>query len=810
MSHTTPSNSQRVFRAIRTYLTVGALAVAPVAIAASPAGATVHVALPGTPTSVSATSNVDSSAVVSWHAPTSVGGAPISAYSIRYSSNGGRTWKSLGSPGSNLNFTVTGLSNGESYIFGVAAKNAGGVGAYSANSSPATPATAPSAPTKTKAVSAQDSMSSVSWAASSITGGAVISEYTVTASPSPSPSGATCTVSAPATTCNVTGLTNGTGYTFTVTAKNAAGLSKPSAPTASIVPSVVPGAPRNVSADTAQNQRATLHWTAPSSLGGALTLVDYSIQYSSDGGTTWNPVSPNASATATSYTVTGLVNGTSYLFEVAARNASGRGPVALSNAAIPSATTNAPTAVTATMVNHGATVSWTAPTTTNGANITGYNVKVISAVGGRTQQFNSTTPTEDITGLIDGTSYTFEVQAINASGAGTISLPSNAIVPVGPPSPPTAVSVIGSTWSDNNASATVWWLTGSSNGSIITGYAVTATDGSNSANDASCTTYGSSDRGYGRSCTVAGLTPGDPYSFTVAATNAIGTASTSTAGTVTDVTTSLVSAGNVAVTWSGPTSGLTPVSYLVKANDAANSTCTVDLGTTTCTLSNADLTSLAGYSVTVQAVDASGGKGLAGFSTNAPAASAAPTVIRGNTAVAVTWTQVSTTPVDYYVVTATDVTSPGADGDGSTCSVNQWNPPACTIGGLTNGDVYTFTVAAVNTYGRGASSLASATVTPSTVPDAPANIATSDDGLGNTTVSWTASNPEGSVVTRYTVKATDTTNSGTNGDGNTCTSSDPTDSCTITGLTEGDSYNFSVVATNLDGNSIPGVGSSGS
>lgn len=66
------------------------------------------------------------------------------------------------------------------------------------------------------------------------------------------------------------------------------------------------------------------------------------------------------------------------------------------------------------------------------------------------------------------------------------------------------------------------------------------------------------------------------------------------------------------------------------------------------------------------------------------------------------------------------------------------------------------------------------------------------------------------MVTGYTVKATDTTNSGTNGDGNTCTSSDPTDSCTITGLTEGDSYNFSVVATNLDGNSIPGVGSSGS
>lgn len=804
MSHATPSNSQRAFRAIRTYLAVGALAVAPVAIAASPAGATSHIAPPGAPTSVSATSNANSSAVVSWHAPTSTGGAAISSYSIRYSSNGGRTWKSVASPGATLHFTVTGLSNGTSYVFGVAAKNAGGTGAYSANSSSATPATVPSAPTKTRAVSAQDSMSSVSWTASSVTGGAAITGYTVTSAP-----GAfTCTTTS--TSCTVHGLANGTSYTFTVTANNAAGSSAPSVPTSSIVPSVAPGAPTNLSATPAQNQRATLHWTTPSSWGGAWSLVGYGIEYSSDGGTTWTPVSPNASATATSYTVAGLTNGTSYLFEVAAKNASGWGPSALSNAATPSSVTNAPTGVTATMLDHGATVSWTAPTATGGASITGYNVKVISPSGGRTQSFSSTATTENVSGLIDGTSYTFEVQAVNASGASAFSAPSGAVIPAGPPGAPTSVSVIGSTWTDNNASATVSWASGPSNGSVITGYAVTATDASNSANDASCTTYGGTNPGYGRACTVTGLTPGDPYSFTVVATNALGTASTSTAGTVTDVSTSLVSAGNVSVTWSDPTSGLTPVSYLVKANDAAKTTCTVAFGTNTCTLSNPDLTSLAGYSVTVQAVDASGGKGLAGFSTNVPAAPVIPAPEGVNRAIIVSWQPVSTTPVSYYTATVTDVTNPGRDGDGRTCGELATAIPTCVVTGLTNGDVYTVSVTATNTSGTGAATTYSVGVTPSTVPDAPTGLTAVDNGDGTATVSWTASNAEGSVVTGYTVTATDTSNPGSNGDGNTCTSTDPTDACTVTGLTEGDVYTFAVVATNADGHSAPGTWAPGS
>jgi hypothetical protein len=82
----------------------------------------------------------------------------------------------------------------------------------------------------------------------------------------------------------------------------------------------VAGAPTGVTG-TAGNAQVSLSWTAPSSNGGA-SITDYTIQYSSNSGSTWTTFSHTASTAATA-TVTGLTNGTAYVFHVAAVNSAG-------------------------------------------------------------------------------------------------------------------------------------------------------------------------------------------------------------------------------------------------------------------------------------------------------------------------------------------------------------------------------------------------------------------------------------------------------------------------------------------------------
>ena len=94
----------------------------------------------------------------------------------------------------------------------------------------------PDAPTIGTAVAA-DAQATVSFTAPSSDGGSVITSYTATSSPG----GITGTLSqAGSGSITVTGLTNGTAYTFTVTATNAIGTSTASAPSGSVTPTPTP------------------------------------------------------------------------------------------------------------------------------------------------------------------------------------------------------------------------------------------------------------------------------------------------------------------------------------------------------------------------------------------------------------------------------------------------------------------------------------------------------------------------------------------------------------------------------------------
>lgn len=197
----------------------------------------------------------------------------------------------------------------------------------------------------------------------------------------------------------------------------------------------VPGAP-TIGTAIAGDGQATVVWTAPSSTGGA-AITGYRIEQSTNGGTSWTVAVANTASTSTSQVVTGLTNGTAYVFRVAAINTVGTGPnSATSNSVTPSRSVpGAPTSVTAVAGNAEAIVGWVAPTFTGGSAIAGYRIEQQRGSGEWTvavANTGSTTTNAVVTGLTNGESYRFRVAAINASGTGDNSEPSNAVTPEAP------------------------------------------------------------------------------------------------------------------------------------------------------------------------------------------------------------------------------------------------------------------------------------------------------------------------------------------------------------------------------------------
>ncbi len=189
--------------------------------------------------------------------------------------------------------------------------------------------TAPSPPTSVTAT-AGDGAATVAFAAPFSTGGSLVTGYTVTSTPGG------ITASGTATPIVVPGLTNNTAYTFTVTATNSAGTSIASAASNAVTPVAAnaPGPPSSLVV-TPGDGRVNLSWVAPPPVSGA-PVTDYIVQYRLTGTSTWTSV--DEGSIATTATITGLTNNTSYDFTVTGVNSVGQGPPS----AVASATPTAP------------------------------------------------------------------------------------------------------------------------------------------------------------------------------------------------------------------------------------------------------------------------------------------------------------------------------------------------------------------------------------------------------------------------------------------------------------------------------------
>jgi hypothetical protein len=124
--------------------------------------------------------------------------------------------------------------------------------------------------------------------------------------------------------------------------------------------------------------------------------------------------------TLTSFTDTGLTNGATYYYKVAAVNAVGTSPQSNEASATPQATApSAPLTLTASSGNTTAALSWSVPASNGGSAITGYTLYRGTAAGAESATpvaTNLTATSFTDTGLTNGATYYYKVAAVNAVG----------------------------------------------------------------------------------------------------------------------------------------------------------------------------------------------------------------------------------------------------------------------------------------------------------------------------------------------------------------------------------------------------------
>ncbi len=286
------------------------------------------------------------------------------------------------------------------------------------------------------------------------------------------------------------------------------------------------GPPTAVTAQSGEGS-ITAKWTAPTTWSGTGTSAyaseyppeqptAYTVTATPEGGGT--PISHTFNSTATTETLEGLSNGTSYSISVAAVNGvdTGQAGVASNNPLTPKGHPTAPQAVTASAGEGSARASWSAPASNEGSAVTGYTVTATPEGGGTpiSHTFNSTATTETLEGLSNGTPYDITVAAINGIGTGPTAAASNN--PVTPSTRPTAPQSVSARGGEGSATAS-WSAPASDEGSTIIGYTVTATP------EGGGTPISHTFNSTATTETLEGLSNGTPYDITVAAVNGVGT-----------------------------------------------------------------------------------------------------------------------------------------------------------------------------------------------------------------------------------------------------------------------------------------------
>ena len=461
---------------------------------------------PSEPRNLSAAS-ADRGVRLEWREPSSDGGMDIVGYDFRSKDaddDDGQwmdddTWSPIpGSDDSTRSHDLDSLINGITYIFQVRARNANGNG-FASNTAEATPArplpapewttgTDTTDPTNPPAVVAGNRRVTLSWTRipdatdENMEDESVIGYqyrrrvgtggwggWTTIADADLVESGTTRSYT-------VTGLANDTTYRFQVRGRSSVGGAAASTEREGTPMADAPGAPTNLR-PTAGDGQVSLSWTAPSDNGGEpITRYEYKYRPRTDPAD--NDEWIGTGGTQTTVTVYGLDNGTTYYFTVRAVNdlgcdppdeMDGCGQDSLEVSATPFGTPD--TLVTLDSADPGdrrVELEWSLQSPIPpAADRSGFQYRQKAAAGYGSwldiRNSDASTTTHVVPGLTNGTTYTFQVRAVNGSGGGLASNERSA-VPSTTPGTPTLTATAG----DEEVSLT--WTPAADGGMRITRY----------------------------------------------------------------------------------------------------------------------------------------------------------------------------------------------------------------------------------------------------------------------------------------------------------------------------------------------------
>jgi fibronectin type 3 domain-containing protein len=259
-----------------------------------------------------------------------------------------------------------------------------------------------------------------------------------------------------------TGLENGVTYYYAVLAFNEFG-DGPLSEVVDATPLGLPSEPLNLYADASDGQ-VTLSWEAPEQDGGT-PVLNYALYR----GLSETSIGFVLQVDGTTYTDTGLLNGETYYYKVAAHNMIGEGFLSALVSAIPLAPPDAPRELSIDAGTGQVTLQWLRPLETGGASITSYRVYRGEDPDEHVliKELGPTVPRYTDVDIVGGVTYFYKVTAVTVGGEG----PASEVVPgmpLGPPGPPMALVAKA----EDGKITLTWSAPENDGGSALAGYVI--------------------------------------------------------------------------------------------------------------------------------------------------------------------------------------------------------------------------------------------------------------------------------------------------------------------------------------------------